>query len=82
MRIGDLAGVLPAIQAFINTVIANIAAVSPDVAKADEEVIRKAISDALDGVDVDGLTSSLEAVLKVLKDGKGISGGGYNASLG
>ena len=79
--IGALAGILPAVQAFINSVIAKIAEKSPDVVKADEEVIRQAIADSLQGVDIAGLTSSLESVVRVLKDGKGISGGGYNANL-
>lgn len=80
-NLADLAGVLPSIQSFVNTVIANIVAKSPDVVKADEEVIRQAISDALEGVNVADLTSSIEAVLKVLKEGRGISGGGLDANL-
>lgn len=79
--VGDIAALLPAIQAFVDAVIAKIEAVSPDVAKADEEVIRQAITDALAGFDAGSIASSLEAVVKVLKDGKGISGGGFDANL-
>lgn len=79
--IGDIAALLPAIQSFVAEVIANIEAKSPDVAKADEEVIRQAITDALAKFDAAGITSSLEAVVAVLKAGHGESGGGFDANL-
>lgn len=77
----DIAQSLPAIRAVIDRVIAYIRAHSPDIAAADEALISEALAQALEGVDVAGLAESLMSVAKVLKEGRGISGGGADASL-
>lgn len=79
--LGDVISNLPLIKQVIDDVLSAIEKVSPDVAKADEEAIRQAISDALSKVDLASLESSMQAVFEVLKAGKGISGGGADATL-
>ncbi len=66
-------------QRFLD-LIDQLEAISPDVLKGDEEALKAAIA-ALPAIDSASLSSSLVAGLAVIKAGRGISGGGYDASL-
>ena len=77
----DIVGIAPAIKALVDKVFAAIEAASPLVATGDEEAIRKAISDAISGIDVASLEFSLASILAAVKSGKSIAGSGADATL-
>lgn len=58
----------------------QLEAISPDALKGTEEELKAAIAE-LPAVDSAALSESLAAALIVVKAGRGISGGGFNAML-
>ena len=65
----------------IDDVFDALEAISPDVLKGPEGVLRAAIVTALQPLDVPTVLESLDAARKVVAEGKGIVGGGFDASL-
>lgn len=65
----------------ISDAIAALEAISPDVLKGPEEALRTAIVTAVAPLDVPTLLDSLDSARKVIAEGKGIVGGGFDANL-
>ena len=65
----------------ISDAIQALEAISPDVLKGPEEALRQAIVTAVQPLDVPTLLESLDAARKVIQEGKGVVGGGFDANL-
>ena len=74
----QLAAVLSA-RDRINQALLALEAISPDILKGPEEVLRAAIVGAVSALDPVIVGDSLLSVGKVLREGRGIVGGGVDS---
>lgn len=75
-----LVGMLAA-RAHAEAVFDALEQITPEVLKGPEDVLRQAIVTALAPLDLPAVLASLESAAKVVKEGRGVVGDGFDANL-
>lgn len=65
----------------VNAIFAILKHISPEILEGPEEALRAAIAAALAPLNLGNVAESMVALAKVVKEGKGVVGGGFDANL-